>query len=389
MIRICIFQPFGERRGGSDNLLLTLLRHLDRGRFEATVAFFGDGGFVEDVRALGFEAHTFPSGRLRDPRHVVASARRARRLLERERPNLVVNWLSTAHVYAGIGAWRAGLSDRCVWFQQDLFGGRSPERARLGDRAAASRGRMLDRVATAIPAAAIGCCSEAVRRAQDEIHPRRPTFTVLPGIDQPRQLESRDQAAVRDRLAIPADAVVVGTVGRLFAWKGHHQLVLALAELAASESRMHGLIVGGGGHRADARYEAYLNGLVRDHGLEGRVTFTGQVPDATPYLQAMDVFVSASAPEPFGLVLVEALALGVPAVAVARGGPIEIIENGESGLLTPSDAPSELAAAISRLAGDRELRLRLSERGRERYRRRFQGDRMARDMERRFEELAR
>lgn len=388
MKKLCIFQPFGERRGGSDNILLTTLRHLDRGRLDPLVAFFGPGDFVDDVAALGIRTATLPAGRLRDPRHVVASARRARVLIEREQPDLILNWLSTAQIYAGLGAWMAGMQERCIWWQLDLFAERTREGERLADRIETARGQLVDRAATAIPAAAIGCCSDSVRVAQERVPPPRPTFTVLPGIDPPVEPGAAELDELRSGLSLPADAIVVGIVGRLFAWKGHHLLLRAIADIRREEPRVHGLFVGGGGHRADPSYEAHLAGLVERYGLQDHVTFTGQVPDASPYLRLMDVFVNASSPEPFGLVVLEAMASGVPVVAVDAGGPAEIIEQGVSGLLTPSSDPADLAAALVPLVRDPELRADLAQNGRERYRSRFTGDRMGSEMQRCLERWA-
>jgi glycosyltransferase involved in cell wall biosynthesis len=377
---VCIFQPFGERRGGSDNVLLTTLRHLDRHRLDPLVVFFGTGDFVQEVAELGIRTVTMPAGRLRDPIHVIASARRARKLLERERPDLILNWLSTAQIYAGLGAWLAGMQGRCVWWQLDLFAERA-RKGRVADRAEAVRGQLVDRIATAIPARAIGCCSESVRLAQQRIPPHRPTFSVMPGIDPPNPVDPVEVERLRASLSLPEDAVVVGIVGRLFAWKGHHLLLQAIAELRRSDPRIHGLFVGGGGHRADPGYEASLSGLVAEHGLGPHVTFTGQVSDGAPYVQLMDVFVNASSPEPFGLVVLEAMAAGVPVVAVDAGGPAEIIEDGLSGLLAPTNHPADLAAAITRLVSDADFRAAIAQRGHARYLQRFTGARMAAEMQ--------
>lgn len=389
MKKILIIQPFGRRRGGSDNILFTALVHLDRERFEPLVVFHGTGDFVDDVTALGVRSVTLPEGRLRDPRHVVATARRITRILRREDPDLILNWLSTAHVYGGIAAWLCGMSDRCMWWQLDMFADRAPERARLADRLATVRGQVLDRVASAIPAVAIGCCSEAVRVAQQRVPPRRAAFAVLPGIDPPPSVSKSRLAELRRELDIPADALVVGIVGRLFAWKGHHLLLQALEPIIGEDSTVYGLFVGGGGHRADVGYEDYLQALVRERGLTDRVRFTGQVPDAAPYLQLMDIFVNASSPEPFGLVVLEAMALGVPSVAVATGGPAEIIEPGVSGILAPTNDPSDLEASIRLLVDDPRRRASVADAGRARFAERFSGARMTLEMEDRLAGLGR
>ena len=76
---------------------------------------------------------------------------------------------------------------------------------------------------------------------------------------------------------------------------------------------------------------------------------TGQVPDAGPYIEQMDILVNASDPEPFGIVLLEGMARGVPVVAVDSGGPAEFIEDGRTGVLARSGEPDALADALEPL----------------------------------------
>ena len=93
------------------------------------------------------------------------------------------------------------------------------------------------------------------------------------------------------------------------------------------------------------------------------VTMTGQVPDAGPYIEQMDILVNASDPEPFGIVLLEGMARGVAVVAVDSGGPGEFIDDGATGVLARSGEPEALADALEPLlaspalrAGDRRRR---------------------------------
>lgn len=387
MIRLCFVTPFGHRLGGSDEVLLTLLRHLDRTRFEALVVLLEPGDFAGEIRDLGIRTLTLPGGRLRNPAHVFRTMAKLGRLLRRERPDLIVNWLSTAHLYAGPASLVAGMANRCVWWQHDLHGARIPERARGRDRIGTYRGRVLDQLATTIPASAVGCISEAVRFEQSSRRPRRHSFVILNGIDEPTPVPGEDVHRLRREMGIPKDTTVVGLVGRLFAWKGHHLLLQALAEVMFGRKDVFGLFVGGGGHRANVGYTAYVARLTRDLGIEDRVLFTGQVANTVPYMQAMDILVSASAPEPFGLVLLEAMALEVPVIAVDAGGPTEIIVNGESGLLVPSNRPEDLVPAIQALVSEPGWRRQLAVAGRAHYLERFTGERMTRDIERQLEAL--
>jgi glycosyltransferase involved in cell wall biosynthesis len=164
---------------------------------------------------------------------------------------------------------------------------------------------------------------------------------------------------------------VVGLVGRLQPWKGQDRLLEAHALLRDRGYELHTLIVGGDSYGLSPRYAESLEGHVGRLGLAGAVTMTGQVPDAGPYIQLMDVLVNASDPEPFGIVLLEAMARGVAVVAVNSGGPSEFIDDRRSGLLARSGEPTALADALEPLLASPELRTQLGQAGRERYLREF------------------
>lgn len=366
-MRVCFISPFGERRGGSDEVLLGLLSHLDRARLEPRVILLEQGGLAADIAALGVPVASTPGGRVRNPGHLAVTVVRIARLLRSQRPRLVVNWLSTAQVYGAPAVRLARIPAETVWWQHDL-----PTVRGYGRR------RALDRLAAVLPARAILANSAAVGAAQRRLSPRRPVAVVPPGIEPP----------ANDRQASPPDVVantgakpVVGLVGRLVPWKGAHRLVAAIASLRDRGIEARGLIVGGTGHDPDLAYEARVAEAIRDQSLEGQVTITGWVDDPRPYIQAMDVLVNASDVEPFGLTLLEAMAVGTPVVAFAAGGPAEIIEDGVSGILVPSPDADALASALGALIGDEQLRVRLSEGALARFHERYTAARMARDFE--------
>jgi glycosyltransferase involved in cell wall biosynthesis len=176
---------------------------------------------------------------------------------------------------------------------------------------------------------------------------------------------------VRAELGIPTERLVVGLVGRLQPGKGQDRLVAALARLRADGWDVHGLLVGGDAYGLSPEYAALLERLIPELGLEDFVTLTGQVADARRYFSAMDVAVSASSAEGFGIVIVEAMAAGLPVVAVGRGGPLEIVEPGVTGLLADSGKPADLAAAIEPLLANSERRAEMGAAGERRCRQRF------------------
>ena len=98
-------------------------------------------------------------------------------------------------------------------------------------------------------------------------------------------------------------------------------------------------------------------------------------------MSACDIFVLPAPAEPFGLVLIEAMALGKPVIAAAAGGPLEIVADGETGLLFEPGNAASLAQAIKRLLADPELRQRMGKAGRKRYEEHFTARRMAEKMQ--------
>ncbi len=132
------------------------------------------------------------------------------------------------------------------------------------------------------------------------------------------------------------------------------------------------LIVGGAPFRAGDAYPARLHRLAQELDLAHRVVFTGHLEDVRPALAAMDVFVHAGDPEPFGLVNLEAMAMGKPVIAFAHGALPEIIAEEETGLLVPPGDITALAEAVVCLLRDPPRRAAMGRAGRARVRERFQ-----------------
>jgi glycosyltransferase involved in cell wall biosynthesis len=156
-------------------------------------------------------------------------------------------------------------------------------------------------------------------------------------------------------------------VGRIAPWKGQDVFIRAFAK-AFPDGPERALIVGSPLFgREDMQYADGLHRLAADLGIADRVEFPGFQEDVAGSLQEMDVAVHASiVPEPFGQVVVEAMAAGLPVVAVDGGGPAEIVTHELDGLLYPAGDVDVLAARLRRLAADAPLRARLGQAARRR-----------------------
>ncbi|MDP7385299.1 MAG: glycosyltransferase family 4 protein, partial [Nitrospinota bacterium] len=164
---------------------------------------------------------------------------------------------------------------------------------------------------------------------------------------------------VRERLRIPPEAPVLGTVGRLTAVKDQRTLIAAAKILADRHPDLVVLLIGDGGLKGG------LEAQTRDLGLEGRIRFLGWQSDVPELLNALDVFVLCSLNEGMGRALVEAMSSGLPVVATSVGGMPDLVEEGVSGYLVPAGQPDVLAAAVSRMLEDRGRLRSMGERSRE------------------------
>ncbi len=155
-------------------------------------------------------------------------------------------------------------------------------------------------------------------------------------------------------------------VGRLRPWKGQERFLHMAAALAAANPHLRFAVVGGDPFRVDDGYAQALLALSTDLGLDSLLTFTRHLDDVRPALAALDVFVHPGDPEPFGLVNLEAMAMGKPVVAFAHGALPEIVVQGETGLLVPPTDITELARSVRLLLNQPAYAQHLGRAGRQR-----------------------
>jgi glycosyltransferase involved in cell wall biosynthesis len=185
---------------------------------------------------------------------------------------------------------------------------------------------------------------------------------ALAGLESPR-----DRASVRSSLGIPPDAVVAIVVANLIHYKGHTDLLEALARVSAALPPGFRVLCIGRDEGALPSLEAQRARL----GLDSMVTFLGVRNDVPDLLAASDFSILPSHEEGFSNAIIEAMAAGLPLAVTDVGGNPEAVIDGETGIVVPAKSPEPLAAAIERLAVDPILRKRLGAAGRERARARF------------------
>lgn len=335
-MKIAVVMPLGTQQGGAEMMFRHFMADELARRICALVIFLEEGPLVEEVRQRGMTVEVIVTRRLRHVWHLRRTNRQIAHLLRAAKVDGVLSWMLKAHFYAGWGARAAGIP--ALWFQHGIAEG------------------PLDRFGNLIPARGVLGSSMAICASQARLWPRRPVRLVYPGVDLERFLAAthEEPAKIRRRLGLAGDGPWIGMVGRLQRWKGMHYMVEAFSEVLRTYPEAQCLIVGGP-HTGEPAYPDFLRSLVVRLGLQAQVHLVGAQADVPSWMQAMDVVVHASDHEPFGIVVVEAMALGKPVIASAGGGPLELIQHEGNGLLVAHGDTVSLAAAILRYFSDRQF----------------------------------
>jgi glycosyltransferase involved in cell wall biosynthesis len=367
-VRRVLFVSAGSALGGAEHTLLLLLGGLREHGVEPTVVLFADGSLRDRLRRLGIPTVVIPPpafvkrrGRYErlGPLTACAGASmslpavvRIARLARRIRADVVHTNGLKAHVIGGIAGRLAGIP--VVWHVHDF-----PPPGPVG--------RLLS-AAARLPALILAV-SDAVAASVLPPAGRSRVMTVYNPVDLVHFHPEISRAPLRGVLGVADDVPLVGLVAHLTPWKGHDVFLSMASSLAGSPFRPRFVVAGGDIYetRGHAGYARALRDRVAQLGLSECVSFLGARDDVAEVLAALDVLVhTPTAPEPFGRVLAEAMAVGRPVVASRCGGIPEVVEDGVTGFLIDPGDVAGFASAVMRLFEDRHLAAAVGKAGRQR-----------------------
>jgi glycosyltransferase involved in cell wall biosynthesis len=309
--------PSASPTGGAEEAFWQFIKSDSARSIQLQSIFLEDGPLVQQVQPYVRESFVIPCGRTREIWKWWTVAGQIKSHSQRFGAQLIFGWMTKGHVYGGLAAWRAGIP--AAWFQMGL-----PDNDFLG------------RASRWLPARAVFACSKFVAREQQASQPKARVIAVPLGFDLARfdltKLPTPQEA--KRQLGLPLGGPLIGIVGRLQSWKGIHVLIEAMPIILESHADAHCLVVGGV-YPAEPMYEIQLHELAGRYQISDQVIFAGARKDVPLWMQAMDVFVHASRREPFGIVVIEAMALGKPVVACAPGGTEEMFSDNIVGALIP------------------------------------------------------
>jgi glycosyltransferase involved in cell wall biosynthesis len=253
----------------------------------------------------------------------------------------------------------------------------------LTDTAALRLYAALDKRSARYCDAAVGVSDPVVQELRRHV-PANRVHKIGNGVDIQTYRRLLPRAEAKRELDLPPDSILIGFVGRLSAQKGISNLLHAIAELPLTlRTALHFVIAGDGEERGA------LNDEARMLGLSDRTHFLGTRNDTPTIYSALDIFVLPSEQEAFPMVVLEAMACGLPIIATDVGDTARIIENRVSGLVVPPRDVDSLRQALSELIQEPDRARRFGEVGRERVVKHFSSTQMAQKYLALYEDLLR
>lgn len=369
--RILYVQPNNEV-GGSDIALLRTIQELDRNRYSPVVALPNDGPLSAPLRQVGADLHFVPMKQLRtlpsvsyQARYlaaIVPTVRRLRAMIDDQH----IAFVHTNSLYCLYGAWAARMAKRPhLWHVREI-----PPSVPLLRPLYAQMVLRLSALVVAMSTACVDGLFGPDAASGDGRSDVASKILVMPdGIDVDHWNPAVSGDRIRRELNLAADTPVVGFVARLDPWKGVEVFLRAAKRVSEHAPQTQFLIVGD----APSGFEAYRDEMVslaKTLGLENHVHFLGwryRLGDIPEVMAALTVLCHTPVqPEPFGLVVIEAMAVGCPVVAPRAGGPAETVADGTTGFLVPMGDAEAFANRLCQLIENPARRNAMSIAARER-----------------------
>lgn len=351
---------------GSDRSLLYLIKGLDKKKYQLTVLLPCDGPLAAELKKIdGVKVDFFEvavlrrknlsfGGMLRYGRDFISSCHEIKKRIKEQHVDVV--YTNVAVVFPGAIAAARSRNCKSVWHIREIIKSKT-------ERAVVS---MIVNHFSDVIIANSKATGEAICKDSKKLQ------VVYNAVD-----EKADAVVWTEKRA-----VVVGMAGRINRWKGQ-KLFIDMAELVHQERPFVKFVIAGSAYAGEEYLEEELKQYIEKKGLSDVVSLLGQVEDMDHFYQSLDLFVLPSVqPEPFGLVVIEAMEKKLPVVATAHGGPLEIIQDGEDGYLVPFENEDVMAERCMQLCDDWNLRKRMGEKAQEKKRRMFSVEKTVQEIDR-------
>lgn len=343
--------PVAEQRGGAEKYLIDMIRAGRQSDINWLVILLEEGPMQAQLAELGVRVEVIPAKKFSNIGDSLAVAWKIKSFCVANDIRFLIGWMTKGHIYSSLSR---------------VLG--NPAASLLFQHGYSERAEGFDKLALRMPIAGVFSCSQFALDSQlNQLNNKVRGFVAYPGVEvdkySPDVLPSPEECRVK--LGLPVGVPLIGTVGRLQHWKGMHTLVDALPKIHVRYPDAHVVLVGGE-HSLEPDYKPFLEKRIREAGLQNHVHLVGLQHNVAEWMQAMTVFVHASHIEPFGMVVIEAMALGKPVIAGDKGGPREVITSGENGLFAGFEDADAVANGVLSYLDDPEWTKQVGEKARQR-----------------------
>ena len=381
--------------GGAESSLLTLLRHMDKKQFKATVILTSEGLFSKRLREENIQVKVIYLPltliRLKRGNALKTFLFLAAYLfpiqffmiklcfyLRKNKFDLILTNTIKAHFYGSIAARLCFIP--VIWRFHDILSPTDFSPVLIQSITFFGK-RFPTRILAVSDLARDYLVRDGLKGDKVEV--------IFSGIDNDRYEFKNTSRNIRNEFNIGDNVKLVGCIGRIIPQKGQRSFLLAIPEVIKKYPETFFLIVGDV-YLKEERYKEELLEIIKKNKIEDRVKFTGFRYDIRNLIRSLDILVFPSvAPESFGLSVLEAMSLGKPVIASKVGGVCEIIEDGVNGMLIEPNHPEQITDRIIQLLSDKEMYDTIALKAKEVAKKRFSLQKYVAAMEKAINEVAR
>jgi glycosyltransferase involved in cell wall biosynthesis len=354
---------------GSDRSLLNIVKNIDKNEFNVSVILPCQGPLVEEMKKIAFvkveiyevavlrRKNLSLKGGITYIKDLIKSTTFLKRFIKENKINIVDT--NTAVVFPGaIAAKRCGI--KSVWHIREIIKNKAENKVISA---------MMNRYADIIVANSIST-GEALAVNKKKVR------VVYNAVESECFISKKEH-----------HSLVVGMAGRINRWKGQ-KLFVDMAEIVHKHYPSVVFKIAGDSYIGEEYLKEELQKYIEEKEMENNIILLGQVNNMKEFYEELDVFVLPSIqPEPFGLVVIEAMEYEIPVVATKHGGPIEIISEGKDGYLVDFTTANQMAEKVELLLSDEELRKKMGRYGKKKQREKFSISAMVSEIEKVFREV--
>ena len=352
--------------GGSHTCLYNLVSHLDMEKYKSYIGIYEATSYADKFKKIGVAVHLINRKPVTDGNFLIRKMRNWYRLVYKHRKELSCIIKENKIELVVLNNTITSSNDIVTICIKNRIPVIAYERGHL--KYSGHDIRSTSKISAAI------AVSKSIKDNMKSQNYHAVTHVIYDGLPMHEKADCHGNGQIVDikrEIDLPEDSVVIGIIGNIREWKGQEYFVKAFMALGEKYSNMYGLVIGG--HAAeDEEYLTSLKKIAESSEAGKRLSFLGFRNDVPKLLRIFDVFIHASiTPEPFGMVLLESMLNKIPVIATNFGGPVEILANGDCGILVPPGDDKAIVDGVEKYLNDPMFREEMVSRAYERVENEF------------------